>query len=893
MGGFDRAGIIAQHAGNGLEPRLDEDSESQIIWALWEPSGHGASCFSKLEPAPHIGWLEIISREGLLDGTVPRPRSYWDPTVHAALNSSTSALVDWLCRHLDKPELINWVIKNGCNLHPEFSAKVQRKLLDAESITLPKGSEKFWRFILLNNALIYNPHFHYDYYNQRSDFEKRSWDALTKDLVISWLAPNIEFSEHMRWRGDEEVDPHTLNTFASMQLVPALGNSSHEFASKLMGLPHGDEIAQDLLGPLSDLIHKGLSYLDFLGSPLYSTIGRHSIDNGSGNWQTQHWTAYVVLLRDCWTRVAIVDPERAHSEVTRWSRWSFSFFRRFVLWSSGKPGGLSATESVEYLRKQLEADPEWYYDIGAELTQYLRTIASSLSPEDAESLVELMLASHANQYPNESDETFSKRIQGDQYSRLNALQKGGLGLPVSAKIRLDAILRRHPEWNQSTVPELDEGDVAEGAMWGDPSDNDPAVNVYLGWDDNKVSAEIMAESGTTQIRQRWRCLQSKDPNRAIRILKGLGKAEYFQPTIWSDALENLRQGSISSEGANLYADFFDLLGDQFLSDNLAQLASLLSLDCEEKHQDRDSDFWKLWDAIYELAIAAIVEDLIDPVDTAYNSPIGKLTRALVLKIGEGKPQKWDEVNKADQDRLVKLLGGTSNGHRLSRMILAIYTRWLHWLLPANESGPFLASFDQDVSDEAKNLWLGYLMSQNISPDLWFILQGSFEKMLSHSTELGEREDQLFSFFAHILLGPEFQINPLKARGLLKSGSAKCRSQVASYWRQQITSATDYGEKTYNERLKYLLNSVWPLELDLRDEESAESLAGIAVECGSAFPDAVNTVRPFLVKLKDSATLLYSLNSKNLADKYPYDVLKLANPESKNTQEYIRLEKLLH
>jgi hypothetical protein len=69
--------------------------------------------------------------------------------------------------------------------------------------------------------------------------------------------------------------------------VPAAGERSWEIADKLLGRLDGESIAHDLLGQLTDLLHRGLTYLGFLGqinSDDDGTYGsRPSIDDHAQN----------------------------------------------------------------------------------------------------------------------------------------------------------------------------------------------------------------------------------------------------------------------------------------------------------------------------------------------------------------------------------------------------------------------------------------------------------------------------------------------------------------------------------------------------------------------------------------------------------------------------------
>lgn len=127
-----------------------EDDARFVVWALSESSGAVARAFARREPAPDIGWLKIFEEsEELPDGRrllgLPtddvqlgsgHPRALSNPladggwlTGHPARLSKVShELASWLTRHLDKKALLEWVLRQGGVLHPDFRRQVQVRL---------------------------------------------------------------------------------------------------------------------------------------------------------------------------------------------------------------------------------------------------------------------------------------------------------------------------------------------------------------------------------------------------------------------------------------------------------------------------------------------------------------------------------------------------------------------------------------------------------------------------------------------------------------------------------------------------------------------------------------------------------------------------------------------
>lgn len=150
------------------------DQVSRVLWAMAERSGLPAKAFAELDPPAPIEWLKILTEELYSDddltrfgipgdaeeklkskfSVLSRPTSYhrsrW--TVLAGHTGSIYAapqldrieweLARWLAmRHLDKPELLRWVIDMGGCLHPQFAYFVRAELSKG---MLPKPLSTIW-----------------------------------------------------------------------------------------------------------------------------------------------------------------------------------------------------------------------------------------------------------------------------------------------------------------------------------------------------------------------------------------------------------------------------------------------------------------------------------------------------------------------------------------------------------------------------------------------------------------------------------------------------------------------------------------------------------------------------------------------------------------------------
>ncbi len=283
----------------------------------------------------------------------------------------------------------------------------------------------------------------------------------------------------------------------------------------------------------------------------------------------------------------------------------------------------------------------------------------------------------------------------------------------------------------------------------------------------------------------------------------------------------------------------------------------------------------LWDLLIGPAEEVPLLDDVDAVDAALNSPIGHLTEALLVTLGEQKPGTYEEISGDSRVRLERLLIGARPGHRYARVLLARATAWLYRLKSELIVPSFLARFEWAGSAEAREIWLGYLRSPQLTPELWLALRPHFLDVFPHSADLEASEDQFYAFFASILLKPDILFDAGDARRALQQGTPKGRSHVAWYWWRQADSAPDYGATLYRERLKYLLTTVWPLEQELREEASSGNLARLAIACRTEFRDAVVTITPLLTTVRQPHDVLWGLKEDH-SDQYPEPTLTLIN-----------------
>jgi hypothetical protein len=885
-GFFDRESIVLEYAPQSPLGGLDPESISQITWALSDESGYAARRFAGLDPPPPIEWLDTLEAEGLL-GIGPRAEAVVLPAPMVArspfappLRPTSAGLCTWMCAHMANPLVVRWAVRNGAHLHPFFAQTIRQRLASQKQAIIPLGARLIWEFLAAEYAPIFSPTTAHQVLLREDVVASQAWNPLLRDLVLSWLSPRIQFKQPFLWSADT-FDPESVKSYADLELTPAAAEGSWTLADRLLGRLDASKISGELLGDLTSSLEKGLTYLAYLQGASDDYDGTYSslpsIDDHPQNDRLRHWPVYVFLIREAWTRVSAMNPAQAREEVSRWMRVRFPLFRRMVLWAAGKPGGLSPSESINYLSTQ-PASAVWGLETHRELLQYLTRIASSVSNDDADRLAEIIVSGPPrHQFRADlTDEQFREISDQEIHIRLAKLRDGGMTLPEGARELLARILSDHPGWDRPTT-ERD-----EFLMWFDDGgwvgmhDPAPQLDDYLNWDDKSVLADLRANATNRETIARWRGLLAQDAPRSVGLLRGLANDASLNGVIWSLALTYLSGEQTLSDLVGLFGTIGFGLGQAFITEHLQQLSNLVDLYGRAKNKQHDEGFWALWDQLLDPSAQAVPEDAADPAFTALNSSIGNLTESLLAKIGQLNPTSYGDVPELLRARLEGLLKGTEPAHRLSRLLLAKALAWLYRVNPELARVSLLVRLDWATSQEAKYIWIGYLMSARITPDLWAAIRPMFLATFLQVSALGKAATQFYSVFAFVLLHEEFVIDAADARLALTRASSEGRSQLAWYWWRQTDSATEYGATLFRERLKYLLTEVWPLELDVREEGTSSNLARLASSCGTAFQDAVAVIVPLLATIDDTATFLWSFKDKDHAEKYPESALALIN-----------------
>lgn len=373
---------IVQRYGTRLPSALEPSYAANVIWAVCDRAGddgHGAKIFAGLpDPAPPIEWLGEFERRDAeakkaheeevklaeKEGREPTPAPLYhidmlfppvaDGDRETALSGPAFQLQNWLCRHLESDQLVNWVIQKlstNKRAHPRLRWFIRRRLDQGPPISA--GYATFWRIVTNEGGWASDPVPYHAWIDLQQNLAAKRGVAWYDQELLAALRPYITLSPSYRAATGGTVDPSQFSTIADAEVKLA---REHAFlvVDKIDELPDADSFWAERLDALTGLLRQVFD--------LYATVGeanasfdpsalhRPSIPPHVQNRHHAEWARLFDLIWRGWSTIDATDPPTSRHWIERWRRVPYLGFRRLVLAAITQSPHFSAAEKLEALR---------------------------------------------------------------------------------------------------------------------------------------------------------------------------------------------------------------------------------------------------------------------------------------------------------------------------------------------------------------------------------------------------------------------------------------------------------------------------------------------------------------------------------------------------------------
>ena len=516
-------------------------------------------------------------------------------------------------------------------------------------------------------------------------------------------------------------------------------------------------------------------------------------------------------------------------------------------------------------------------------------LAGHLASEQQDTLEHAILAGPPSSMCEHLSEADRKdRVDRKTWLRLAKMEEAGFLLGDPAARTLANLVSENPQWALFA----DQRD--EFAVWvsEDPLGPPRPERVKLPRLHRELLALLRNEADPPSYADDWAELCRDSLRRAAWALCVLGREGRWPAARWRDALTAWSDDS-DKELSRWSWRYTSTALSNAPSEHLASIGQEVGRWLKSVAKTTDGNeraFPRLCHLVIEANRGGLAVDGSDrdPVSTAINHPIGHATEALLrwwyqrtLEDGQGLPENLRDI-------VTDLCDPAASEFRNGRVWLAVHVISLFRVDPGWTTRYLLPLFDwQQVEDEARAAWSGFLWSPRLYHPLLVEIRRPFLDTVHHYDELGQYAQQYAALLTFAALNPSDTFRP----GELKEATSSLPDEglvIASRTLQQsMESAGSQQVESWKNRIIPYLDSTWPTAGERKTQEISASLAYLCVKAGDAFPQAVDRLKDWFQPLSERLGCIYELHESGLCCRFPQPALKFLDALIGNELLYLR------
>jgi hypothetical protein len=666
------------------------------------------------------------------------------------------------------------------------------------------------------------------------------------------LQPDIKFKRRIRWPqpegGNAEPDRELrVKDFVDWDLVLRSGQDTRHHLDQLREIEGWPSLLVKLLPDFTSLLKDALELMAELDGASeqsdLSYLQQPSISEHPQNQHFEDWTLLIDLCRDAWIETLPRNIGAATAEFDRWREIEYPVFRRLCLFAARTSEAVVSSESALDLLSQDESWWLWSVETQREAIRLICTLATRLDVDGVKRLTDLILKGPPRSMFKVDLEAADWRYIQERtiWLRLAKFQGCGAHLSDQARTWLATISATHPDFKLQP-DERDE--FPTYISTGGPG----------GWRQH-VTLPSTRTALAAALRDRppddffyednWRALLETKFPVAVGALLELARGGDWPNGAWQEALQYLSGERVIRRAWNrLHGPLASAPAETVRSLEPALTWWLQSAATAIPAQ-AEPDFLRLVDRVY--TERGWDEDQAASLDhsQAINHPAGHLTEALLRWWYRTGPKVGGLLPAAIRDRFSLFLR-TKAIAGAARVCLAAHLGSLFVVDPAWAKEYLLPYFNWATDPTAAHqVWDAYLGNPNISPDLIAGFKAQFLETAKHYEELGEYGKQYAGLLAISLLELPEAFTAGEAREALQSLGRSGLADAAHRVAVALASVGEQSEEYWRNRVKPLLEQLWPKSASFRSSAESCALAEICVHAGRQFGDAFNHVRPWL------------------------------------------------
>ncbi len=859
------------------------ETVGQVVWALKERSGHIANVFANNDPSPPVEWLQVLHNEGLLSTNVcvaGEDRS--NPIVDSGqitgcplpLSKITTQLSAWITLHLDRLEVVDYIIEHGLCLHPEFKGQIRRAI---HNKVIKDPYRPLWEYW---SSRIYScdcDNVFTGYRSLKPANQEDQWTIEKIGRALKYLEPKIKIGKSWhRLEGEilgEPLQDGSISKLVDVDLVLNGGNPTNYFRDFSTWPVH---IIADLVEGISESLYSGWRLLQMFGEVDnlndLSYISQPSIEPHPQNKRFREWCYLVEYLRDAWIVISEHRPKLASLLLAKWMSIKFPIYRRLSLYALAKSDLLKSNEKVDYL---LEKGGWWLFSVETQREKFrlINSLLGHLSRPQLNRVLRAILDGPPREMfiSDLEEEEWVSIKERSVWLLLKKMEVMGFTLTLEASKELRRISQRHGEWKLSE-DDRDEFPSWSSSGFGYPSEY--SVDTLR----NLSVAEIIKILKSTEHNRRgllsaWRAFARVEKLKTFEILDQIKIAnmDWIIET-WEYALGGFDYEKIPKYFIKKVRQRVDSANPEVVS----RLAGALSWFIDDVSKiillEPKSEILKLWDITINHTQVDYDNTVDDFVSKALNHAQGRLCEALLRSIWNSIEKTGGNIPEWLLDRITMLT--SKNEFYLARVILAsrifdLYKLNSEWVI-----NTFIEKFYPSRNSESTALWEGYLWTARWSPDFFDELKLPFLDLLSQSTPRLKRIGTVYELFGVLCVEHPGAFTSDEKRNILRSAGKTYLATISNTLNRQLYSVDSGTDRIWSERIAPFIRDHWPNDASFKSEEITINFVMMVLTLDQEFPQAVTLIQGYLIRVKYIGHIAPRMGDWFQAGKYPKLMLRL-------------------
>lgn len=937
---------------NPMQSDVQNDYAKRLAWALSDPSGIPAKTFSKLSPPAPISWLKVLeranlntedlSRYGVIDKSLDEEGSYSifnRPAKSSLTPNMTIAksgyhetswdevmenLAKWLLQHINNPELILFVSRQGGRLNQQMKWLISSEIRQQDEKRKERDTEYFRRLSLQSSDRIVSSRMKSlwsivlagyteqsgiatDFYSWVQDYKLLGVTVGLKKSLRRVLGPFVSFKEPFNFNKSDSESGIKGRIDWDVDVASSFAHSAMDSLNKDESWhDHSYELIQEFVGLLVELMEVKSTLGDINPKADYSYISRPSIKAHPQNNDYKSWTVLVDLVRDSWLSLVNQDESFAISLAEQFWSQPYPIFKRIALFCASESSAIPVDKVVSWLKQD---DTYWLWNVSThrEVLQLLRTLHRTASNEQYEEILQVTINGPRREWYREelSEEEFEGLCNRSIWLRLKKLQQDGGALNDEATQTLADIENINQKWK------LSNDDRDEFPFWTGRGDEPKSIvsapKEKLGlieWLKEEQVDHFWTEDD-------WSTLCRDDFELTSSALKETAASGMWLSERWRQGIQ------VWSEAEDL--DLEKQIGlFKFVlkapDEKLVEIAWSLSRwlkKLQPRDTFNDNDFLYFYDRLlnlpYETDNGAVT------INTAINHPVGMLVESLFSWWYTKKPYDDEGLDEEFQNRLEVVCDLDIDKFSLGRVIVCSNVLSIYRVDQAWAREHIISWLSWDDINTSSMAWQSLLWSPRLHKGFIYEIRDYLINTAKYYDYLGELKSQYVTFMTHLSLQgySEFKVGELaKVFNTIPNESLY---HAASALKDILSSSGEKVNEFWQNRAKPFLTKVWPKQAKV-DDNTVTQLALICIAAKENFNEAYKIIRHNLKRQSDAEYITRTLEHSGLIEIYPqlaldfldsvigepkyYSPTKLVNcldkiageePEVINNPEFVRLK----